>query len=73
MPQRGQENIIEPQVQRVALAKFIIATDLPLNIGEQPSYLEFIKVFCPTYQGVSRVTSRRDVLAYYHKRREALQ
>ena len=52
--------------------KFITDADLPLHIGAHPSYLEFIKVLYLNYQGFSRVTTRRDVLAYYNRCVEAL-
>ena len=69
-PYRGQVSILNPQAQRDALQKFIISADLPLNISGHLSYLKFLKVFYPNYRG-SRVTTRRDVLAYYSRHREA--
>ena len=50
-----------------------MGADLVLSVGEHLLYLEFIRVFYPEHDGVSRTTTRRDVIAYYNRRIDALQ
>ncbi|MGZ7294655.1 hypothetical protein ACXWQW_09505, partial [Streptococcus pyogenes] len=49
-------------------ARFIIATDSPIRLSENPYFIHMIKtVFCLAYTPVSRSKSRRDILKIYNK------
>jgi hypothetical protein len=51
------------------LAHLIARLDLPLNIGEQPAWGDYIRIaHDPNYKQVSRQTTTRDVEAlFFHK------
>jgi hypothetical protein len=55
-----------PNVARSELCRFIATLDLPLNIGEQPAWEDYIRI-ChnPDYRHVSRQTTTRDLEALF--------
>ncbi|GJN18668.1 hypothetical protein PR202_gb05851 [Eleusine coracana subsp. coracana] len=50
-----QHFVYKPMVARTELVRLIARLDLPLNIGEQPAWGDYIRTsFCPDYIQVSR-------------------
>jgi hypothetical protein len=70
--QRFQYN---PNTARSELARLIARLDLPLNIGEQPVWGDYIRIaHNPNYKQVSRQTTTRDVeTLFYHKQFDVKQ
>ena len=55
-------------VAREEITRFIVATDSPICLSENPFFVNMVKTaFCPAYTPVSRSTSRRDILKLYNK------
>jgi hypothetical protein len=70
--QRFQYN---PNVARSELARLIATLDLPLNIAEQPTWEDYIRItHNPNYKHVSRQTTTRDLeTLFYHKQDDVKQ
>jgi hypothetical protein len=64
--QRFQYN---PNTARFELARLIARLHLPLNIGEQPSWGDYIRIaHNPNYKQVSRQTTTRDVEVLFYRK-----
>ena len=68
----SQASSFDPQAYREALKKYIVGTNMPISLGEQPDHIEYVRSLVPDYQPVTRNTSRSDLEKYYRKRRAAL-
>ncbi|EEC73216.1 hypothetical protein OsI_07300 [Oryza sativa Indica Group] len=61
--------IYDPKIAREEIAKFIIAEDLPIRMGESKHFERMIqKAFRPQYKKVSRKTTKNDITAIYHSK-----
>ncbi|EEE57032.1 hypothetical protein OsJ_06814 [Oryza sativa Japonica Group] len=66
--------IYDPKIAREEIAKFIIAEDLPIRMGESKHFERMIqKAFCPQYKKVSRKTTKNDITAIYHSKLSVLK
>jgi hypothetical protein len=58
-----------PNTARSKLARLIARFDIPLNIGEQPAWGDYIRIaHNPNYKQVSRQTTTRDVEALFFRK-----
>ena len=63
----------DPSSAREAVVRLIVGAELPISFGENPFFEQFVKIFIPNYQYLSRHTIRGDILRFFHKKRQELQ
>ncbi|GJN03479.1 hypothetical protein PR202_ga20931 [Eleusine coracana subsp. coracana] len=69
-----QRFVYKPMVARTELVRLIARLDLPLNIGEQPAWGDYIRAaFYPDYTHVSRQTTTRDVDTYFDAKQSVVK
>jgi hypothetical protein len=63
----------DPMVARIELCRLIARLDLPLGIGENQAWTDYIKnAHNPLFKSVSRQTTTRDMSKLYDEQREML-
>nr|AAP53852.1 hAT family dimerisation domain containing protein [Oryza sativa Japonica Group] len=64
----------DSKIAREEIAKFIVAEDLPIRMGESKHFERMIqKAFCPQYKKVSRKTTKNDITAIYRSKLSVLK
>ena len=70
MPARTRQvSTFDPSRSREAVAKLIVGAKLPISLGENPFFEQFMRTFVPNYQTVSRVTIRSDILKLFERKK----
>ncbi|KAG8091272.1 hypothetical protein GUJ93_ZPchr0011g27031 [Zizania palustris] len=64
----------DPRRARDEIARYIVAEDLPIRQGESHHFERLVqRAFCPQYRGVTRRTTKNDIVALYRSRLEELK